>query len=132
MRKQAQVIALHDGKIAELSVKRDSACGSCASCGGCDTGRILLRVKNTLDAKVGDDVIVETASKTVIAVAGLVYLLPLVLFFAGYALGAAVGLPPVLIGATGFAASLAVCVVFSRRASAKIGYQMIGFAKERP
>ena len=124
--------ALLGGQFAELSVKRDTACGACASCGGCDGGRILLKTKNTLGAKVGDYVIVETASKKVLAAACLIYLLPLIMFFAGYALGTAIGHFPVLIGALGFVAALAVCVIINRRASAKIEYQMIEFTEEAP
>ena len=43
--------------------------------------------------EVGDRVIVESAGRTVLSAALLVYLAPLVLFFAGWAVGSAVGLP---------------------------------------
>lgn len=125
MKKEAQVISVSDDGTAELRVKRDSACGDCASCGGCNAGSVLVKVKNSLSAKVGDTVLIETPSKTVVAVAALVYLLPLLLFFAGYAIGTLAAVSPVLLGGIGFAGALAAVIVCSRKLSAKIGYSLI-------
>lgn len=130
MKKTAQVISVSSDGMAELRVKRDSACGDCATCGGCDAGSITFSVKNTLDAKPGDTVSVETPSKAVIAVAALVYLLPLLLFFAGYAIGSALRFSPVLLGGIGFAASLLTVILCSKKISAKIGYHMTGYSED--
>lgn len=130
MRKEAQVTALLANNTVQLIVKRDSACGDCASCGGCESGKVLLTVTNTLNAKKGDKVYVETASGVVIAIAALVYLLPIFLFFLGCAVAAWLAAPPILIGGIAFVAALLAVILLNRRLSAKIGYHMTGFAEE--
>lgn len=127
MQKEARVIALHEKNTAELAVQRDTACGDCASCGGCAAGTVRVTVENTLHAAVGDVVVIETATGAVIRVAALVYLLPLVLFFAGYAIGAALGFLPLLLGGIGFTVSLLAAVLFNRRQAGKLQYRMVSY-----
>lgn len=129
MRKEAVVLSVENG-MAVLSVKRDSACGDCASCGGCNAGTIPVKVKNTLVASQGERVVIETASGTVIGIAAIVYLLPLICFFALYAIGSAVHFYPLLFGAFGFLAALAAAVILNRRFSRKTAYRMICFAED--
>lgn len=74
--------------------------------------------------------IVETASQMILAIAAAVYLLPLLLFFAGYALGAVTELPSLLLGGVGFVVAIFAVVLLNRKISAKIGYHMIGFVEE--
>lgn len=128
MRQTARVIALHPDGTAELAVKRDTACGDCASCGGCAAGTVRVTVENSLKAAVGDTVLVETDTTKVIAIAALVYLLPLLLFFAGYAIGSALGVQPLVLGGIGFAAALLAAVIVNRKLSGNVKYRMTGFA----
>lgn len=85
MKQTAQVKEVVGDK-ALLLVKRQSMCDGChreSGCGGC--AQILeVEVENTLHASVGDTVEIETPGGTVIAVAALVFLLPLLLAFAAY------------------------------------------------
>ncbi|SHJ71531.1 SoxR reducing system RseC family protein [Tepidibacter formicigenes] len=70
---------------AKLEVRRASACGEkCSSCkGGCSTTGIYVNVENTLDAKPGDFVKIETETKSIMKVAFIVYLFPLFMLILG-------------------------------------------------
>ncbi len=84
--KQTATVKEVAGETAILLVKRQTMCDGChkeSGCGGCSQ-IIEVRVKNTLNAAVGDTVTIETPGATVIGVAALVFLLPLLLAFAAY------------------------------------------------
>ena len=69
-----------------LLVKRQSMCEGChreSGCTGCSQ-MLEVTVENTLAASVGDRVVIETPGATVIGVAALVFLLPLLLAFAAF------------------------------------------------
>lgn len=86
---------LGDG-YAEVHVERISACGkSCASCGGgCAEKKIIsVRAANLAKAKPGDRVVIESATKGILGAAMLVYMVPILFFFAAYVLSAALKLP---------------------------------------
>ena len=81
---------LGDG-YAEVYVERISACGkSCASCsGGCTDKRIIsVRAFNSVQAKPGEHVIIESDTKGVMGAALLVYVVPILFFFVAYMLTA--------------------------------------------
>ena len=63
--------------------------------------------------------------------AAVMYLLPMVLFFGGYALGAALWQQGGLIGGLAFLASIGLAVLYDRRVVKKqnTGYTIIRFAK---
>ena len=87
----ATVEKLIDAQYAEISVPRESACGhDCAGCGGC--GMIAQSVhavaKNLVGARPGDKVVVESSTKKVLSIVVLVYVVPFVCFFLGYAFSA--------------------------------------------
>lgn len=115
-------------------LERRSACsGTCGSCGGCDSLRQQVRIEahNPIGAEPGDWVIVESETLPVLKAAALLYLVPLVLFFAGYAVGALWGFGAAC-GVAGFASGIALAVWFDRRIAAKrkIIYTITGFAAE--
>ena len=60
---------------------REEACASCHAKGACpDCGKaISFRVKNTLGAKIGDNVVLSVEDRSVLSLASLLYLLPLFL-----------------------------------------------------
>ena len=70
---------------AKLEVRRASACGEkCSSCkGGCSTTGIYVNVENTINAKSGDFVKIETETKSIMKVAFIVYLFPLFMLILG-------------------------------------------------
>ncbi|MEJ8554210.1 SoxR reducing system RseC family protein [Tepidibacter sp. Z1-5] len=70
---------------AKLEVRRTSACGEkCSSCkGGCSTTGIYINIDNTINAKPGDFVKIETETKSIMKVAFIVYLFPLFMLILG-------------------------------------------------
>lgn len=115
------------GKVVELSgsgaaavvrVARESACGkSCASCGGCDKRTIDVRAANRVGAKPGDTVDVESATGKTLWLCFLAYMLPTLLFIAGWLIHPAVGIA---------SAALSGAVIFlaNRRLKAAGGLKM--------
>lgn len=88
MRQKAKVIALLPNGEAQVSIKRETACGhDCTSCGACGAQArpIIAEVKNPVGAQVGDDVYVESKTSRVLGLAFIVYVVPIILFFAFYA-----------------------------------------------
>ena len=70
--------------------------------------------ENPIGARAGDFVTLVTDSGRILGLAMLVYLLPLVLFFAGYALGAWMGINPTLAGVIGFGLGVVIIIVTDR------------------
>ena len=95
MTQQGTIKKLLPGGRAEVEVTRRSACGhDCAKCGGCgglETQTLYVTARNHAHASVGDRVLLEGETRQVLGFAVLVYLLPLVLFFVGYAIGSVTG-----------------------------------------
>lgn len=88
MRQIATVKRLMGEGRAEVLVRRQSACGhDCASCGGCGPesfASVTAVADNSLGARPGDTVQVESESGQVLGMAFVLYLVPLVLLFVGY------------------------------------------------
>ena len=105
MQQTVRVTRLLEPGYAEVFFERQSACsGDCHQCGGCGAvkEKLFVRAKNQIGAKPGDRVIIESDTKSVMISIFLVYLLPVVLFFAGYALGTVLHFMPGLVGGIGF------------------------------
>ena len=76
--------------MAEVVRVRESACsGDCHKCAGCGASSqtMLFTAHNSIGAKPGESVIVESDTATVLKGAALLYVVPLVTFLAGYILG---------------------------------------------
>ncbi len=118
MTQQGKIRKLLPNGMAEIEVTRRSACGhDCAKCGGCggaETQTLYVVARNRAGAQTGERVLIEGETKRVLGLAALVYLLPLALFFIGYALGSAAGFPA-LGGGLLFAAGILCACVYSRR-----------------
>lgn len=95
MTQQGTIKKLLPDGMAEIEVTRRSACGhDCAKCGGCgglETQTLYVTARNRAEAQVGERVLIEGETGQVLGIAVLVYLLPVVLFFAGYAAAGAMG-----------------------------------------
>jgi positive regulator of sigma E activity len=94
----AHVVKIYGPGLCEVRVRRTAACGdSCASCADlCETPDIDVLAVNTAGANLGDRVLIQ-GSRTV-ALAALVYLVPIVLFFIGWLLHPLAGAAGLLIG----------------------------------
>ena len=73
---------------AEIQVRRLSACGhDCKSCGGCGPDsmtQITAVAENQVGARPGDTVRIESESRTVLGLAAVLYLFPIIVLFLGY------------------------------------------------
>lgn len=78
-----------DGDNALIIIKRATACGEhCASCrAGCVNTKKVVIAKNTVDAKVGDTIILDMPDADVIRAAVFVYMLPLFFMIVSYIIG---------------------------------------------
>ena len=83
----ATVEKILPGGFVEISVPRKSACGhDCEECAGCGmTGAAIhARAKDPVGVQPGQKVVVESATRKILGVVALVYLLPVVGFLLGY------------------------------------------------
>lgn len=80
---------------AVVKVSRKSACEGChanaeGACGACvafGDREVTSKAENSIGAKVGDRVLLETESKTVVLYAAAVFLFPIILGIIGYFVG---------------------------------------------
>ena len=79
----------------------------------------MFEAANPVGAKPGDKVVIRSETGPVLKSAQVRYMMPLVLFFAGYALGAVFGLGA-LAGCLAFLLSNALVVVYDRKVLAKM------------
>jgi sigma-E factor negative regulatory protein RseC len=108
---------VHEDGTATVFHVRESACsGDCHKCSGCGAAKeaIVLEAKNPIGARPGDLVKIEAESGPVLKAAMVMYMVPMLLFFAGYALGSLWNLGA-LVGCLSFAASIFLVVVYDRK-----------------
>ncbi|MEG1632529.1 MAG: SoxR reducing system RseC family protein [Oscillospiraceae bacterium] len=76
---------------AEVEVLRGTACGDdCGSCEVCNyASKLRIEARNPLCAEIGDRVEIETQSSRILGAAFMVYVVPFILFFIGYAVASA-------------------------------------------
>ena len=126
---------VYDNGTAQVICIRESACsGDCHKCSGCGAAKetILLTVDNPIGANVGDLVNIRSETGPVLKAAMVLYMMPLVLFFAGYALAAALELSGALFGGLAFVLSIVLIVVYDRRMAKKDTtiYTITGYAAD--
>ena len=133
MEQKARVRKILDNNTAQVVVIRESACsGDCHKCSGCGAQKetMIVTADNPIRAEVGDFVTLTSDTASVMKAVLAVYLVPLVMFFAGFALGMTLGWGGPLVGGLGFLLGLAFAVWFDRR-TAKKGetvYTITGYA----
>ena len=134
--KQKVMVLSTSGNMARVSYHRPTAChGDCSKCaGGCGSmaakEEIIVSAENFIGARTGDSVYIEGETKKVAWAIVLVYVIPVVLFLAGYFLGQQWGHGN-LIGVLGFFLGLALAVLESRRQKKRgqeIRYQIVSYA----
>ena len=133
MEQLVRVKKTFDNGTAQVIHIRESACsGDCHKCSGCGAAQeaIVFEARNPIGARCGDFVTVESETGPVLKAAVVLYMLPLALFFLGYALGAALGISGGLAGCAAFVLSILLIVVYDRRMAKKDNtiYTITGFA----
>ena len=110
-----------DGTALVFHVRESACSGDCHKCSGCGAAKetIFLKANNPIGAARGDLVRLESASGPVLKAAAVLYLLPMVLFFAGYAAGDALWNRGALAGCLAFVLSIVLTVLYDRRIGKK-------------
>ena len=110
-----------DGTAQVLHLRQSACSGDCHKCSGCGAAQeaLLLTVQNPLGAKPGDMVVIRAETGPVLQGAAVLYMLPLVLFFLGYALGAVLWQTGALVGGLAFVLSIVLCVLYDRKIAKK-------------
>lgn len=117
----ATVEKILDASHAEISVPRKSACGhDCEECAGCGVSgaAVHARAQNPIGAKPGQKVVVQSDTKRMMGIVILVYLIPVVLFIAGYLLAfvltSSVGIQYAA-AVSGFVIGILFAILYDRR-----------------
>jgi sigma-E factor negative regulatory protein RseC len=106
----ATVVRVEQGA-AWVSITTRSACGHCGSSGDCGTAMVSqlfgekeneLRLENTLDAAVGDQVVIGVSNTMLLKASMLAYILPLLALILVVGLGRSIGLGDEMSTALGF------------------------------
>ena len=121
MEQIVRVKEAHTDGTATVILQRESACpGDCHKCSGCGAAKevMVFQVQNPIGAGRGDLVVIESRTGPVMKAVGVFYVLPLVLFFAGFFLGELWGLGA-LFGCLGFVLAIAASVVYDRKIAKK-------------
>ena len=122
MTQKVMVKTCYPNGTAQVLHMRQSACsGDCHKCSGCGAAQeaLLLTAQNPIGAKPGDLVVIQSETAPVLLGAAMLYMLPQVLFFLGYALGAVLWQMGGLTGCLAFALSIALCVLYDRKIAKK-------------
>ena len=135
MKQNVRVTAIPEPGIAEVFMIRESACsGECHRCGGCGALRetLFVRAEDPIGVSVWDQVVVETATSEVLKAAFLVYLLPVIFFFAGYFAGAALRFWPGLTGAAAAILAAVPAILLNRRMEKRKTqtFRIVSYAQE--
>lgn len=134
MEQRVRVCRCRQDGTADVVHVRQSACsGDCHKCSGCGAAKqtILLTAKNPIGAAEGDIVYIQSESGPVLAGAAVLYMLPLVLFFLGFLMGAARDIGAVM-GGVGFVLGIAVATLYDRLVARKkkTVYTITGYARD--
>ena len=119
MTQDAVVTRVFPNGLAEVAVTRGTACGSnCGNCESCAFQNELKAIaKNTVHATPGEKVVIESVSSRIFSAAFLLYIVPFIALFIGYAIAAVNALSEgmcILVSFAAFALAVAVVVVCQR------------------
>ena len=124
MLQEAIVTGIRDDGLAEVVVERMGICGGdCNGCEGCKYDNLMKSVvKNPIGAHRGQHVMIETPTVGVVKGALAIYILPLLLLIAGYAVAFLLSLGEgtcIVCALAGTAIGVILAVILSRRQHAK-------------
>ena len=123
---------LEDGSAEVLRVRESACSGDCHKCSGCGSSQqtMVIRVENPIGARVGDWVVLEAKSGAVLKAAVMLYIVPLVLFIAGYLLGEHLWQSGILFALAGLLIGLVLVKLLDRHMTKKgSAYTITGYAK---
>ncbi len=123
---------LEDGSAEVLRVRESACSGDCHKCSGCGSSQqtMVIRADNPIGARVGDWVVIEAKSGAVLKAAVMLYIVPLVLFVAGYLLGEHLWQSGILFALAGLLIGLVLVKLLDRHMTKKgSAYTITGYAK---
>lgn len=123
---------LEDGSAEVLRVRESACSGDCHKCSGCGSSQqnMVIHVENPIGARVGDWVVIEAKSGAVLKAAVMLYIVPLVLFIAGYLLGEHLWQSGILFALAGLLIGLILVKLLDRHMTKKgSAYTITGYAK---
>lgn len=132
MEQKVKVLTCEKDGSAQVVYVRQSACsGDCHKCSGCGAAEqtMIFTARNPIGARPGDLVTIASDTGPVLKAAAVLYMLPLVLFIAGYLLGMQWNLGG-LTGGLAFALSIGLVIAYDRLVMKKKNtvYTIVGFA----
>lgn len=120
-----------DGTAQVLHVRQSACSGDCHQCSGCGAAQetLLLTAHNPIGAKPGQMVTVRSESGPVLLAAFVLYVIPLLLFFAGYLIAEILWSKGALGGLGAFSAGIMLAAIYDRRVAGKkkTVYTITGF-----
>ena len=121
-----------DGSATVIHVRESACSGDCHKCSGCGAAQqtVVFRAINAIGAKAGQLVTVRSESGPVLAAAAVLYLMPLLLFFAGYIAGMLLWQQGAIAGCAAFVLGIVLAAVYDRKVVRKreTVYTITGFA----
>lgn len=131
MEQKVKVLTCEKDGSAQVVYVRQSACsGDCHKCSGCGAAEqtMIFTARNPIGARPGDLVTIASDTGPVLKAAAVLYMLPLVLFIAGYLLGMQWNLGG-LTGGLAFALSIGLVIAYDRLVMKKKNtvYTIVGF-----
>ena len=137
MEQLVRVQKCNDDGTAQVIHVRQSACsGDCHQCSGCGAAQetLVLTARNTIGAKPGQMVTVQSESGPVLLAAAVLYVMPLMLFFVGYLIFQIAWGMGALGGLLAFVLGIVLAAVYDRRVAAKreTVYTITGFGYLSP
>ncbi len=124
MTQEAVVTKLLPNGMAEVAVRRTTACGgNCGSCESCVfQNELKTPARNRIQASPGQKVLIESQSARIFKAAFLVYVLPILFFLLGYMIAALLSLgetAEILFSFVGLALGALTVVLSQRRVTEK-------------
>lgn len=123
-----------DGTALVIHIRESACSGDCHKCSGCGAAKetVLLKAKNPIGARRGDLVKLESATGPVLKAAAVMYMIPMLLFFAGYFVGDALWQRGALTGCLSFVAAIGLAVLYDRKIGKtdKCEYTITGFVEK--
>ena len=131
MQQKVRVLTNNPDGSAQVVYVRQSACsGDCHKCSGCGAVEqaMIFTARNPIGARPGDIVNVESATGPVLKAAAVLYMLPLVLFVAGYLVGMQWKLGGIT-GGIGFVLGIGIAIAYDRLVMKKKNteYTIVGY-----
>lgn len=124
MTQDAVVTKVFKNGMAEVAVTRGTACGS--NCGNCEScvfqNEIKAYAKNSVHARPGEKVVIESLSSRIFGAAFLLYIVPMAVFVIAYLIVSGMGIGEglgIVCSFAAFAVAVAAVVVYQRRSKRK-------------